>query len=197
MLGFKKRVARMALRNADKIDAALDISDPIKRAEELLDIKKKIKSSYRPLSLRLAVETALSNTLSVVAFLPVTALFTAAAIATDALTFEDTTSTLADKLDDISSAPRNYRTGVASLRQRKNKDRAALLGKSDAELSSVYAQEPKAFAKIPAIAKILEKPGSKGELSAIFGFSAYRKQEADTNYSLLRSLAIRTLRPAY
>jgi len=188
MSKFEKRVAKVALRNADKIDEALQRYGVYSRAKKLLEVKKDIKSSYRRLSLRSVIETVVADGL-----VGLTAPLVVPGVISD---YFSAGFGLRGGISDKIIAPFynavDHRKNVVGAKKEKNSAFKTLSTKVDAELSSAYASAPDTFSKIRDVSKKLR---SQGELAAAFGFSADQKERANVNYRQLKNSATLKLRP--
>ena len=184
MKRFEKKLAKTTLRNADKIEAAEQIEGTAEKVAALLAAKKKVKSSFRPLSFFAKFKTLAAEALIGVAAIPAAILYGASVVA-------DMMIGAGETLETIARSPFELRENLIDAKEAKDENRKALLDKCDGALAAVYEQDNSGFTKIAAITKALP---STGELTAAFDFTTGQKETIETQFQSIKSGAIRTLK---
>jgi len=196
MFGFEKKLAQVAESNADKLDEVLKITDPAKRGVKLLEARQDIKSSYRRLSLRSAVEMVAADAFAAVSFLPVTVPFALASMTYSMVGYAFYGFSSNNRLDEIAAAPLDYRRKIVNAKAHKKRDRKTLLDRSNTGLESVIsALAPSPFRRDAMLATLLDKHSNK-QLSAAFA-DADREKKTGLCYEQLQKNAQQAPRPGY
>ena len=177
-----KKLAETTLDHVSRINAAEMIVDFNTKASAILDEKKKIEKSFRPLSFRAKFKTMATSVLWGVTLVP--AVFGALAATASEAVFKRSS-----KLWNVINMPINLNNKMREARADKDEARTALLDKCDSVFGAAARAEYGVFLPLVRANNLFPK----GNLSAAFGPESSQAKAVDFAFALARDKANRTL----
>ena len=185
---YKDKLAQTTLLNVYEIEEVEKTEKAATKAEKLLPLKKKVKSSYRPWSFVNKLKTLAADALIAVTFVPMTVPLAILDVVADIFYLPYTQK----DIERAMGSTFNLRKKFISAKKEKNKDRDAMLAKCDGVMAGFYDQHPNVL-----FAAMQSSQKKRGDLSAVFRTDAGKRQAIDDVFKERKQRALRRYNHGY